>query len=220
VQRTRKPRHRLPLCEIRATDLRDRLHHQHPQPGPHVSHGSHCGPVVPGAPLHADHPEKGVLIPCRFTLEPTSSQNSMSVCQSRPLRASREALIETTAPTPILIDRSEELLETGAGEAGAGTGRSSSIASTAFQPKARAVDQTILAAPAFAIVEKLVARRLANIDKGSAGGVLRRDFGHHWPPHCRDRHLAKFAVAPPARRRPVASGGAASACSAARAAVP
>ena len=41
---------RLLLGEMRPTDLRDRLHYQHPQPGPHVPHGSHCGPARPRGP--------------------------------------------------------------------------------------------------------------------------------------------------------------------------
>jgi antirestriction protein ArdC len=32
-----------------------------------MNHGSHCGPSAPGSRLDADHPEKGVLIPRRFT---------------------------------------------------------------------------------------------------------------------------------------------------------
>src|ERR1700685_4064822 len=32
-----------------------------------MNHGSHCGPSPPGSRLDADHPEKGVLIPRRFT---------------------------------------------------------------------------------------------------------------------------------------------------------
>src|SRR5262245_7422774 len=32
------------------------------------NHGSQCGPSVPGSRLEADHPEKGVLFACRFTL--------------------------------------------------------------------------------------------------------------------------------------------------------
>src|ERR1700691_1159937 len=31
------------------------------------NHGSHCEPSAPGSRLDADHPENGVLIPCRFT---------------------------------------------------------------------------------------------------------------------------------------------------------
>src|ERR1700748_2513832 len=30
--------------------------------------GGLCGPLSPGARLDADHPENGVLIPCRFTV--------------------------------------------------------------------------------------------------------------------------------------------------------
>src|SRR5262245_8745815 len=30
-----------------------------------MKHGSHCGPYAWGSRLDADHPQKGVLIPCR-----------------------------------------------------------------------------------------------------------------------------------------------------------
>src|SRR5258708_27086578 len=33
-----------------------------------MNHGSHCGPAAPGSRLDADHPENGVLIPCRNTI--------------------------------------------------------------------------------------------------------------------------------------------------------
>jgi hypothetical protein len=46
------------LSKIRPTDLCDRLHYQHPQPGSHVSHGSHCGPTVPGVPIECRSPRK------------------------------------------------------------------------------------------------------------------------------------------------------------------
>src|SRR6478672_8434294 len=57
---------RLTVNEIRATDLRNRLHDQHSNLGSHEN-GSQCGPSVPGSRLDADHPENGVLIPCRNT---------------------------------------------------------------------------------------------------------------------------------------------------------
>jgi hypothetical protein len=40
------------------TDLRDRLHYQHPRPGPRIPHGSHCGPTVPGVPIGCRSPRK------------------------------------------------------------------------------------------------------------------------------------------------------------------
>ena len=58
---------RLTVNEIRATDLRNRLHDQHSNLGSHEN-GSQCGPSVPGSRLDADHPENGVLIPCRNTI--------------------------------------------------------------------------------------------------------------------------------------------------------
>src|SRR6185437_3957179 len=50
--------YRLLLREIGPTDLRDRLHYQHPRTGPHVPHGSHCGPAVPGVPIGCRSPQK------------------------------------------------------------------------------------------------------------------------------------------------------------------
>src|SRR3954471_3913597 len=57
---------RLTVDEVGATDLRNRLHDQHSNLGSHEN-GSQCGPSVPGSRLDADHPESGVLIPCRNT---------------------------------------------------------------------------------------------------------------------------------------------------------
>src|SRR5665647_3989973 len=59
---------RLTVNKIRATDLSNRLHDQHSNLGSHEN-GSQCGPSVPGSRLDADHPENGVLIPCRNTDE-------------------------------------------------------------------------------------------------------------------------------------------------------
>src|SRR5712692_7084948 len=49
---------RLLLNQICPTDLRNRLHDQHPPPGPHVPHGSHCEPAVPGVPIGCRSPPK------------------------------------------------------------------------------------------------------------------------------------------------------------------
>src|SRR5947209_6558490 len=49
---------RLVLGEIRPTDLCDRLHYQHPLPGPRIPNGSHCGPAVPGVPIGCRSPRK------------------------------------------------------------------------------------------------------------------------------------------------------------------
>ncbi len=46
------------LGEIRPTDLCDRLHYQHPRPGPRIPHGSHCGLAVPGVPIGCRSPRK------------------------------------------------------------------------------------------------------------------------------------------------------------------
>ena len=57
---------RMTVNKIRTTDLSNRLHDQHSNLGSHEN-GSQCGPSVPGSRLDADHPENGVLIPCRNT---------------------------------------------------------------------------------------------------------------------------------------------------------
>src|SRR5712691_50150 len=52
------PADRLLLREIGSPDLRDRLQNQHPRPGSHVPHGSHCGPTVAGVPIGCRLPRK------------------------------------------------------------------------------------------------------------------------------------------------------------------
>ena len=49
---------RLLLREIRPPDLCNRLHNQHPRPGSHIPHGSHCGPAVRGVPIGCRSPPK------------------------------------------------------------------------------------------------------------------------------------------------------------------
>ncbi len=49
---------RLLLDEMRPPDLPDRLHYQHPKPGLHVAHGSHCEPTIPGVPFGRRSPRK------------------------------------------------------------------------------------------------------------------------------------------------------------------
>ena len=84
---------------------------------------------------------------------------------------------------PALADRGEQLLEARASDPG--TGAAEIIVDHLDRGPAKrtgAVDQTILPAPALVIVEHLVGRRLADIDKGTAREVLRRDLGHRRPP--------------------------------------
>src|SRR6202040_1325025 len=49
---------RFVLGEICPTNLRDRLHYQHPQPDPRIPPGSHCGPPLPGGPIGCRSPRK------------------------------------------------------------------------------------------------------------------------------------------------------------------
>src|SRR6185437_11659013 len=112
---------RLTEDEIGATDLRNRLHDQHSNLGSHEN-GSQCGPSVRGSRLEADHPENGVLIPCRNTppsmdpvraingswvyrLRPPSTSifDSLSRCVDQALRSGSPAL---RAPSSILSNKS------------------------------------------------------------------------------------------------------------------
>src|SRR3954447_686749 len=69
---------------------------------------------------------------------PTRPQNSSSVCQSRPLRARREASIETTAPTRPSQMAARSFSKPGRAMPEPERPRSSSITSTASHPSARA----------------------------------------------------------------------------------
>src|SRR6202008_3111529 len=79
---------RLPLNEKRATDLRDRLHYQHPLPGSHVPHGSHCGPTVPGVPIECRSPRKRgpYSMPIHIGFNPRISAINATAVQSLDVR--------------------------------------------------------------------------------------------------------------------------------------
>src|SRR5215471_3332492 len=111
-------------------------------------------------------------IPSSSTMTvPTSPQNSISVCQSRPLRASRDASIANTAPT-----------------------RPSQIAASRRSKPGRlmpppelpgTIGEPVLTAAALQIVHELIGRRLADVDKGAAAQMVSRDLDHYqpsWPP--------------------------------------
>src|ERR1700704_1779387 len=106
-------------------------------------------------------------------IAPTRPQNSIIVCQSRPLRARREASIAKTAAA----------IEARPGDAGA---RAPEIivddhdVLPAQLP--RAFRKTVLTPPAFVIVQHLVSGRLTRVDEGAARQVIRRDLGHHRSP--------------------------------------
>src|SRR3954469_7184154 len=68
--------------------------------------------------------------------------------------------------------------------------------------RAGVIDQGVLPAATLVMVENLIGRRLANIDEGATGQVLRRDLGHRRPPE-RPRVLSR----PAGRCRPPPSEG-------------
>src|SRR5262249_34801783 len=83
---------RLTMNKIGATDLRNRLHHQHPNLGFHDLMEATVDPC-PGSRLDADHPENGVLIPRRNTSITESNGGPVSCASAHPsLRKSRRPL--------------------------------------------------------------------------------------------------------------------------------
>src|SRR5215471_3555079 len=108
---------------------------------------------------------------------PTSPQNSISVCQSRPLRASRDAA---------LADRCQQTLEAWPIDADAGAAKII-VDDLDCSPAelSGAIGEPVLTAAALQIVQQLIGRRLADVDKGAATQMISRDLDHHqssWPP--------------------------------------
>src|SRR3954467_10113176 len=102
-----------------------------------------------------------------------------------------------------LADGGEQLLEARPGNTGAGAAEIVVDHLNGVPPqRTGAIDEGILPAAALVIVEDLIGRRLANIDEGATGQVLRRDLGHRRPPE-RPRVLSR----PAGRRRPPPSEG-------------
>jgi excisionase family DNA binding protein len=121
---------------------------------------------------------------------------------------------------PTLANCRQQLLEAGTGDAG--TGPAEIIIDHLDGGPAQgtgAIDEPVLAAPAFVIMQQLVAGRLANVNKGATGEVVRRDAGHRRSSRRRDPPIRLGA----AGRRPPPPGGSAAIapiCSAGRAEAP
>src|SRR5271163_3938651 len=131
---------------------------------------------------------RGSYTPSSSTISvPTNPQNSSSVCQSRPLRATR-GLDRDDGADPTLADRRQQLLKAGAGDAGTGTAQIivNHLHGRPTQGTC-SISQAVLATSALVIVEHLVACRLANVNEGAAGEMFSRDLGHHGPPRRPDR---------------------------------
>jgi hypothetical protein len=108
---------------------------------------------------------------------PTNPQNSISVCQSRPLRASRETSIANT--NAALADRRQQPLEARPRDAAA---RAAEIVVDDLDGSPTelfgATGQTVLAPQALLVGHKLIGGRLADVDEGAAGEMVSRDLGH------------------------------------------
>src|SRR5450631_3777902 len=114
---------------------------------------------------------------------PTNPQNSISVCQSRPLRARREASIASTAPTrpsQIVANRRSKprACDTAARAAEIIVNDLDSGPAKLFG----AIGEPVLAAPALMIVCQLIGCRLTDVDTGAACKMLSRDLGHDCSP--------------------------------------
>src|SRR5207245_9232005 len=96
---------------------------------------------------------------------PTNPQNSINVCQSRPLRASREASIANTAPTrPSQIAASKRSKP---GRAMPPPERPRSSSTTLDGGPAEllgAIGEPVLAVPALLVAHELVGRRPADVE--------------------------------------------------------
>src|ERR1700680_1848657 len=88
---------------------------------------------------------------------PTNPQNSISVCQSRPLRARRDA---SAGAAEVVVDDCD----------------------VAPAKLLGAIDEAVLAPSALMIMRELVCCRLPDVDAGVAGEMLSRDLGHRRSP--------------------------------------
>ena len=106
----------------------------------------------------------------------TKAQNSSSVCQSRPLRARREASMANTAPAvPVQMAANRR---SNPGRAVRSRATEIIVDDDHILPAKRTGSRCegILAAAALRIVEQLVRRRLPYIDIGATRQVIRRDL--------------------------------------------
>src|SRR5450631_594057 len=114
---------------------------------------------------------------------PTNPQNSISVCESRPLRARRDASIASTAPT-----RPSQIVASSRSKPGtrdAATGAAEVVVDDIDVTPAKllgAIDEAVLAPSALMIMRELVCCRLPDVDAGAAGEMLSRDLGHRRSP--------------------------------------
>src|SRR5271157_4321651 len=112
-------------------------------------------------------------------MAPTNPQNSIRVCQSRPLRARREASIAKTAPT-----RRSQIAANSRSKPGRATPppdrpRSSSMISDGRPAKLPgAIGKPVLPALALEVVHELIRGRLTDINASDALQMLGCDLAH------------------------------------------
>jgi hypothetical protein len=109
----------------------------------------------------------------------TSPQNSISVCQSRPLRAKTRRLDREHSADTAVADRCEQPLKAGTRDAAT---RAAEICvddiDVAPGKLLGAIDEAVLAPPALMIVLELICCRLPDVDAATAREMLSRDLGH------------------------------------------
>src|SRR5256885_6992345 len=122
-------------------------------------------------------------------------KNSSRVCQSRPLRASRDASMLNTAPTCPSHSARNRRSKLGRRVPPPEIPRSSSITSTSCQASARTIDQAILAALTLKVVLHLTKRGLTDVHTGPPGQMISGDLIHRRPP-CESSWPALASTAP------------------------
>ncbi len=141
-----------------------------------------------------------VLVDDQRADQPAELEQRMPVA---PVAGEPRGLDRDDGTDPTLADRRQQLLKAGTGDAG--TGPAQIIVNHLHggpTQRACSIGQAVLPAPALVIVEHLVARRLANVNKGGAGEMFSRDLGHHRPPRRPDRPIGSGTT----RRRPPPPG--------------
>src|SRR6202158_1869132 len=116
----------------------------------------------------------------------TRVQNSRRVCQSRPLRAKREASMANTAPAvPVQIAVNKRSKPGRAAPRRAASRAAQVIVDDdhIFPPKSPCADcKAVLTTAALGLVDELAGSGLSHIHIGATRQVLRRDLAHRPPP--------------------------------------
>src|SRR5450631_76469 len=124
---------------------------------------------------------------------PTNPQNSISVCQSRPLRASREASIANTAPT-----RPSQIAVSSRSKSGRLMPPLDDLDRGPAELPGTMIGESVLTAAARRVVRDLIGRRLTDVDESAAAQVVSGDLGHRRPPRLPAPPRSRAAAVRPA----------------------